>query len=38
MDIVTPENINNLYQADLSFVHDNKNLLEQIAAAILEID
>jgi hypothetical protein len=38
MDIVTPENINNLYQAGLSFVHDNKKLLEQIAASILEND
>jgi patatin-like phospholipase/acyl hydrolase len=38
MDIATPENINNLYQAGLSFVHDNKHLLEQIAASILEND
>lgn len=38
MDIVTSENINNLFQAGLSFVHDNKYLLEEIAEAILEND
>jgi patatin-like phospholipase/acyl hydrolase len=36
MDIASKENINNLYQAGLSFVHDNKALLEQIAESILE--
>ncbi|MGN6530670.1 MAG: patatin-like phospholipase family protein [Ginsengibacter sp.] len=36
MDIATTENINNLYQAGLSFVHDNRQLLEGIAASILE--
>lgn len=38
MDIATNENINNLYQAGLTFVHDNKELLETIAKAILEND
>ncbi len=36
MDIASKENVNNLYQAGLSFVHDNKWLLEQIAESILE--
>ena len=38
MDIATTENVNNLYQAGLSFVHDNKSLLEQIADSLLEND
>jgi uncharacterized protein len=38
MDIATKENVNNLYQAGLSFVHDNKSLLEQIAESLLEND
>jgi len=38
MDIATKENVNNLYQAGLSFVHDNKALLEQIADSILSND
>lgn len=38
MDIATDDNINNLYQAGLTFVHDNKDLLEKIAASILEND
>jgi patatin-like phospholipase/acyl hydrolase len=38
MDIATDENINNLYQAGLTFVHDNKNLLEEIAKKILDND
>ncbi|HEY5407495.1 MAG TPA: patatin-like phospholipase family protein [Ginsengibacter sp.] len=36
MDIATPENVNNLYQAGLTFVHDNAKLLEQIADNLLE--
>jgi hypothetical protein len=38
MDIASKENVNNLYQAGLSFVHDNKWLLEQIAESILAND
>jgi patatin-like phospholipase/acyl hydrolase len=38
MDEATAENINNLYQAGLTFVHDNKAKLENIADAILEND
>ncbi len=36
MDIATPENVNNLYQAGLTFVHDNIKLLEEIADNLLE--
>ena len=36
MDIATPENINNLYQAGLTYVHDNYSTLEKIADMILE--
>ena len=36
MDIATPENVNNLYQAGLTFVHDNIKLLEDIADNLLE--
>lgn len=36
MDIATPDNISNLYQAGLTFVHDNLNKLQEIAAVILE--
>lgn len=36
MDIATPENINNLYQAGLTFVHDNLDKLQEIAAVILK--
>ena len=35
MDIATPENITNLQQAGLKFVHDNGNMLEEIATKIL---
>lgn len=38
MDIATSENINNLYQAGLTYVRNNKLLLETIAAAVLEND
>jgi patatin-like phospholipase/acyl hydrolase len=38
MDIATPENINNLYQAGLTYVHDNIDMLERIADKILEND
>jgi hypothetical protein len=38
MDIATKENISNLYQAGLTFVYENKNQLEKIAARILEND
>jgi len=38
MDIANTENVKNLYQAGLSFVHDNKSLLEQIADSLLEND
>ena len=38
MDEATPENINNLYQAGLTFVHDNIDMLEEIAQKILEND
>src|SRR4051794_3082244 len=38
MDEATPENINNLYQAGLTFVHDNKDLLEDIVKKILDND
>lgn len=38
MDVATSENINNLYQAGLTYVHDNKLFLETIAASILEND
>jgi patatin-like phospholipase/acyl hydrolase len=38
MDEATPENINNLYQAGLTYVHDNLNQLEKIADKILEND
>ncbi len=36
MDIATPENINNLYQAGLTYVHDNIKQLEEIAKTILD--
>ncbi|HMG67495.1 MAG TPA: patatin-like phospholipase family protein [Chitinophagaceae bacterium] len=36
MDEATPENIQNLYQAGLTFVHDKKDLLEEIAQKIVE--
>jgi len=38
MDIATEDNINNLYQAGLTFVFENKKQLEKIAARILEND
>ncbi len=38
MDEATPVNINNLYQAGLTFVHDNKDMLEKIAASLLAND
>ena len=38
MDEATPANINNLYQAGLTFVHDNAQMLEKIAASLLEND
>ena len=38
MDEATPENINNLYQAGLTYVHDNISHLEEIADKILEND
>lgn len=38
MDIATPENINNLYQAGLTYVFENVELLETIADKILEED
>jgi patatin-like phospholipase/acyl hydrolase len=38
MDIATEENINNLYQAGLTYVHDNINMLEKIAEKIVEND
>jgi patatin-like phospholipase/acyl hydrolase len=38
MDIATEENIGNLYQAGLTFVHNNINQLEAIAQDILEND
>ena len=38
MDEATPENINNLYQAGLAFVHENINMLEEIAKKILDND
>jgi patatin-like phospholipase/acyl hydrolase len=36
MDIATPENISNLYQAGLTYVHDNYTKLEKIARVLLE--
>ena len=36
MDEATKENIENLYQAGLTYVHDNIDLLEEIAEKILE--
>jgi len=38
MDIATKENIDNLYQAGLTYVHDNIKQLERIAHNILEHD
>ncbi len=38
MDEATAQNINNLYQAGLTYVHDNINVLEEIADKILEND
>lgn len=38
MDEATSENINNLYQAGLTYVHDNLNQLESIADIILAND
>lgn len=38
MDEATPENINHLYQAGLSFVHENIQQLEDIAKVILAND
>ncbi|HVX26219.1 MAG TPA: patatin-like phospholipase family protein, partial [Parafilimonas sp.] len=38
MDEATPENINNLYQAGLTYVHDNRDMLEEIAQKILDND
>lgn len=38
MDIATKENINNLYQAGLTYVKDNIGQLEAIAKAVLEND
>ena len=38
MDEATTENINNLYQAGLAFVHENIDQLEAIAHDILEND
>jgi patatin-like phospholipase/acyl hydrolase len=38
MDIATTENINNLYQAGLTFVKDNIKQLEEIAQKIIEND
>jgi len=38
MDIATKENINNLYQAGLTYVHDNISMLEKIAEKIVEND
>jgi patatin-like phospholipase/acyl hydrolase len=38
MDIATEDNINNLYQAGLTFVRNNKKYLDKIAAKILEND
>lgn len=38
MDEATPENINNLYQAGLTYVHDNLDMLEEIAQKILDND
>lgn len=38
MDEATPENINNLYQAGLTFVHDKIDTLEEIAQKILDND
>jgi hypothetical protein len=37
-DIATSKDINNLYQAGLTFVKDNINQLEKIAVKILEND
>jgi hypothetical protein len=36
MDDASQQNIDNLYQAGLSFIHDNISLLEEIADKILE--
>jgi hypothetical protein len=38
MDIATEENIGNLYQAGLTYVHNNVDQLEAIAHDILEND
>lgn len=38
MKFATEENIGNLYQAGLTFVHNNINQLEAIARDILEND
>ncbi|HEY1870141.1 MAG TPA: patatin-like phospholipase family protein [Chitinophagaceae bacterium] len=38
MDEATPENINNLYQAGLTFVHDEIDMLEDIAKKIIAND
>lgn len=38
MDEATPENINNLYQAGLTFVHDEIDMLEEIAKKIIDND
>jgi patatin-like phospholipase/acyl hydrolase len=35
MDIATPENIDNLYQAGLTYVHDNIKQMEEIAKVLL---
>jgi uncharacterized protein len=36
MDIATPQNIDNLYQAGLTYVHDNINQMEEIARVLLD--
>ena len=36
MDMATAENINNLYQAGLTYVHDNIKQMEAIAHSIME--
>ncbi|HEY2727053.1 MAG TPA: patatin-like phospholipase family protein, partial [Parafilimonas sp.] len=38
MDEATPENIDNLYQAGLTYVYDNIKMIEEIADKILEND
>jgi patatin-like phospholipase/acyl hydrolase len=35
MDIATPENIDNLYQAGLTYVHDNIHQMEDIASVLI---